>query len=92
MKKQKCDIDYSFGNHLDDEKRLVIRINTGNYSGSILSLDKIVLGEDKPEVNYDILLFCRSGTVKQVDKLPKMFYNDVDKIIVDILESQLNVK
>ena len=63
-------IAFSIGNHLDDDSRVVIRIDEGVYKNSVISFNRLTLHEKQLEYQVDLLTCVNNGVTIDVEEIP----------------------
>lgn len=79
--------EYSFGNHFDDPKRVVIKVNEGKYKNTVFSYDNLCASEsDVITYDLDLLTLSVDCDIIEVSEIPNEFIENVsNKILTDIL-------
>lgn len=79
--------EYSFGNHFDDPKRVVIKVDSGKYKNTVFLLDNLnVTEEDVITYDLDILTMSENCDIIEASVVPQEFVDQVSNLILtDIL-------
>ena len=77
--------DYSLGNHLDDDSRVVIRLNESAYKNTVISFNKVTLLETDISYEIDLLTCVKNGVIIEHDKIPKDLLLISKEIIRDLI-------
>lgn len=77
--------DYSLGNHLDDDSRVVIRLNESVYKNTVISFNKVTLLEKDLSYEIDLLTCVKNGVIIENDKIPKDLLLISKEIIRDLI-------
>lgn len=89
-KKTETNVNYSFGKTDDEDRLAPIRVDSGEYKGTVFRYSEIKLQEDAkgPMIKFgcDIDLMMRNGDISEVEifDLPRFYETVAKEILQDI--------
>lgn len=79
---------YSFGPDLDNEKGLVVRVDEGQFKGTVFSIDKLSVLQEEDGL-LDVQYTVRYSPDEQYLQANVVAFRDnvITKVVTDVLES-----
>ena len=86
--------EYSFGYHLDDKTKLVIKVTSGEYKDTVFCYNDVVVNEDAegPYLSYscELLVYVRDSKVETIGDISHFHETVSNSILGDCLQKEVD--